>query len=350
MSKNVIIGAGLSGRGYLNRLLYLSGEQSVFLDCNEALIQQLQQKSSYQISFGKEREPLRIDNYKAYSIQEEQALSEASQADRIFISVGADHVKELLLFLQAVMKQRKDQPLDIIVAENGIQPSSPLASLRSDPRVHLSEAIIFCTTLGKAGTLDIFSENLDHLPYDVIALGHEVNLHGFVQEKHFSDLLERKIYTYNCISACIAYLGYEKSYTDYAEAANDDEIAEKIKRIAEVINRCITAAYQVSMQEQTEFSSMAIRKFQNRSIVDTVERNVRDVARKLKPKERIRKPLSLMQEQGEYSKELLEVLAAALQYGMKTKELTQEWEELVSIYTQGMREEWKQYVNLCHKA
>lgn len=349
MSKNVIIGAGLSGRGYLNRLLYLSKEETVFLDQDEHLIQQLRHNPSYTIRFGNEREPLNVDNYAAYTITDERAITAIERSDRIFISVGADHVAELLPFLQAALKQRARRSLDILVAENGIQPSSPLAVLRSDPRIHLSEAVIFCTTLGQRDSLDIFSENLDHLPYDSIALGHELPLYGFVQETHFSDLLERKIYTYNCISACIAYLGYEKGYTDYAEAANDDEISGKIERIADVINRCITAVYKVSLQEQREFSKMAIQKFQNRNIIDTVARNVRDVERKLKPEERIRKPLSLMQEQGEYSRELLEVLAAALRYGMKTKELSQDREKLVELYTQGMCEAWKQVVHSCCK-
>lgn len=347
MSKNVIIGAGLSGRGYLNRLLYLSKEETVFLDRDESLIRQLRKEPSYTIRFGSEREPLKVDNYTAYTITDERAITNIAQAERIFICVGADHVAELLPFLQAALQERDRRSLDILVAENGIQPSSPLAVLRSDSRIHLSEAVIFCTTLGQCDSLDIFSENLDHLPYDSIALGHELPLYGFVQETHFSDLLERKIYTYNCISACIAYLGYEKGYTDYAEAANDIEITEKIKRIAEVINRCITTVYNVSMQEQTAFSEMAIRKFQNRNIKDTVARNVRDVERKLKPEERIRKPLSLMQEQGEYSRELLEVLAAALRYGMKTKELSQDWDKLVDFYTQGMCEEWKQVLHCC---
>ena len=141
----------------------------------------------------------------------------------------------------------------------------------------------------------------------------------------------------------------KRGYTDYAEAANDDEISGKIERIADVINRCITAVYKVSLQEQREFSKMAIQKFQNRNIIDTVARNVRDVERKLKPEERIRKPLSLMQEQGEYSRELLEVLAAALRYGMKTKELSQDREKLVELYTQGMCEAWKQVVHSCCK-
>ena len=56
-----------------------------------------------------------------------------------------------------------------------------------------------------------------------------------------------------------------------------------------------------------------------------------------------------MQEQGEYSRELLEVLAAALQYGMKTKELSQDREKLVELYTQGMCEAWKQVVHSCCK-
>ena len=57
MSKNVIIGAGLSGRGYLNRLLYLSKEETVFLDRDENLIRQLRKEPSYTIRFGSEREP-----------------------------------------------------------------------------------------------------------------------------------------------------------------------------------------------------------------------------------------------------------------------------------------------------
>ena len=182
MSKNVIIGAGLSGRGYLNRLLYLSKEETVFLDRDESLIRQLRKEPSYTIRFGSEREPLKVDNYTAYTITDERAITNIAQAERIFICVGADHVAELLPFLQAALQERDRRSLDILVAENGIQPSSPLAVLRSDSRIHLSEAVIFCTTLGQRDSLAIFSENLDHLPYDSIALGHELPLYGFVQE------------------------------------------------------------------------------------------------------------------------------------------------------------------------
>ena len=155
MSKNVIIGAGLSGRGYLNRLLYLSKEETVFLDRDESLIRQLRKEPSYTIRFGSEREPLKVDNYTAYTITDERAITNIAQAERIFICVGADHVAELLPFLQAALQERDRRSLDILVAENGIQPSSPLAVLRSDSRIHLSEAVIFCTTLGQCDSLDI---------------------------------------------------------------------------------------------------------------------------------------------------------------------------------------------------
>ena len=90
---------------------------------------------------------IRDSNYTAYTITDERAITNIAQAERIFISVGADHVAELLPFLQAALQERDRRSLDILVAENGIQPSSPLAVLRSDSRIHLSEAVIFLSLI-----------------------------------------------------------------------------------------------------------------------------------------------------------------------------------------------------------
>lgn len=58
--------------------------------------------------------------------------------------------------------------------------------------MHLAEAIVFCTTLNTQGTLDILSENLDYLPYDVISLGHELVYENMVAEKNLGVLMQRK--------------------------------------------------------------------------------------------------------------------------------------------------------------
>ena len=322
MHNIVIIGAGLSGRGYLNRLLCLSNERVTFLDQNEELIEQLQKEKQYTIAFGEERERLIVNNFDAYTMQDKQASKVLSNADYIFICVGANHVKELLEPIKDSLVNRAYKSLDIIVAENGIHPSAPLTPLKEDERVQLSEAVIFCTTLGTTNSLAIFSENLDHLPYDCVALGHTLDFYGFIQEHKFPILLERKIYTYNCISACIAYLGYIKGYKDYAKAANDVFIDEKIKEIAEIVNQSIAKEYNIPLKEQEEFSIMAMNKFKNKNIVDTVERNVRDVERKLAKDERILAPLCIIEKHGLKSDALLEVCACALQYGIDTNTLS----------------------------
>lgn len=340
MHEIVIIGAGLSGRGYLNRLFYLSNESVTFIDSNKELIQQLQQTPSYTISFGEEREALKIDNYRAYHTEDKEVNEVLSKADIIMICVGADHVKETLIPLERSLTSRRGKDVDIILAENGVHPSAPLQSLIKDSRVHLCESIIFCTTSGLKDSLDIISENLDHLPYDVPALGHTLSYRGFIKEYNFSDLLERKIYTYNCISACVAYLGYVKGYEDYAKAANDPFISQKINLISETLNQGIIKEYDISLQDQFEFSQMAIRKFQNKNIIDSIERNVRAVDRKLGESERIIAPLMILNKYHLYSEELLEVAACAIHYGLKTNTLLQR-EHPVQTYFFMLPEAWR---------
>ena len=60
-----------------------------------------------------------------------------------------------------------------------------LIPLCQDKRVHLAEAIVFCTTLKQENSLDVFSEDLDYLPYDVVSLGHQLPYKHTVAEKKF---------------------------------------------------------------------------------------------------------------------------------------------------------------------
>ena len=51
MSNIVLIGAGQTGRGYLNR--FFKDEKVTFLDIDSELIERLQQEKKYNIFFGK---------------------------------------------------------------------------------------------------------------------------------------------------------------------------------------------------------------------------------------------------------------------------------------------------------
>lgn len=316
---NVIIGAGQCGRGYLARLLYLSKEPIIFIDEDVALIEALNQQQSYQITFcGSDRPSFCIDHYQAYSWKDEESIRSLAQADVIFTSVGESNLTKLLPYLQKALKLRtKQKAVKLITAENGTAPKEKLRCLEGI--VELSESVIFCTTIRQANTLHIISEDLDYLPYDRQCLSESLSFHGMVEEYDFRTLLKRKIYTYNTLSAGISYLGAYLQYENYAEAANDPAILAVLNVLEAQINEMITAQFCIDTSLQQEFSQMAMKKFRNKEIVDTIERNARDVQRKLGKSERIIAPMKLMIEQHLDPKPLILICAAALWYGAQTQ-------------------------------
>ncbi len=339
MSNVVIIGAGQTGRGYLNR--FFQSESITFLDRDEELIHSLQIEPCYHVSFGPgERRPLALENYNAYLIDSEDGIRAMADADLIMVSVGKKNLKDVAVSLKKGLAVRTKDDIDILTAENGVNVKQDLMELCEDQRVHLAEAIVFCTTIGEKWSLDILSQNLDYLPYDVVALGHTLPYENMVAEEKLDVLMQRKIYTYNCISAVVSYLGYYKKYEVYSDAANDTEIVSCIESILKTLNHCICEEYQITTKEQKEFSDMAVDKFQNRNIVDSIERNARDVDRKLGATERIMAPLAIVHKHNQSSPELLLTAASALYYGKMTKTLLKTEVE----YIADLPEDWQKEI------
>jgi len=208
--------------------------------------------------------------------------------------------------------------LQVLFVENGVAPAAPLRKAFADraAEIAIAEAAIFCSTIELPGTrLDVQSEAYDSLPYDAPKSG--LKAETFPALKAVADfpvLLKRKIYTYNCFSACIAYLGAYKGYKWYADAAGDSEIGVVLDQIAEPLNRAIAESTNVNLDEQRRFSEAALNKFRNRDILDDIPRNARDVARKLAPNDRLIEPARLILERGGRVEPLALVIAAALLY------------------------------------
>ena len=154
MSNIVCIGAGQTGRGYINR--FFRNNRIVFLDKNKDLVKMLQNNESYTVSFGKEKDSLILDNYNAYQIDTDEALDTLKEADLVMISVGQKNLKDVSSILKKSLQERKKQDIDIITCENGVNVKKELLELQNDSRVHLAEAIVFCTTLNTQGTLEYF--------------------------------------------------------------------------------------------------------------------------------------------------------------------------------------------------
>lgn len=317
MAENVVIlGAGGSGRGFLARLLKEDDAVLCFIDKNAELIRQLLEQGEYTIRVGEKA--VRMTGYDAYTTDDVEAVRRTAKADWIFASVGEEHLPELAPFLEKASFLKGPQPLRIIVCENGIAPKNTLRKALAGTgaaRAQVTQGVIFCTSIPeKKESLDILSEDYNELPYDVDEHLFRMPFTCFPAKEHFDDLLQRKIYTYNCLSACIAYLGYYLGYTVYAEAANDPEVKRICRQLCEGLNRTICHCMNIAPEEQEAFSERALAKFSNPAILDTIQKNARSAVRKLSPSERIMGPMNLMRAQKEDVSILQMVAAAALLY------------------------------------
>lgn len=314
MSKIVVVGAGKTGRGFIARLLQEAQEEIIFIDKNEELVKQLNEQKSFKISFfGNVRNPYIVENYQAYT-WEDANLEDANleDANLIFVSVGGQNLKDVGVELAKLLDDTKHYY--IITGENASHPSKTLREAIGKDNISVSEGTVFCTTIEDGG-LDINSENYPYMQCDADLL------EGFVPAAktikpigEFSNFLTRKLYTYNAASCVIAYLGWTKGYTNYADAANDEEILKLLDENYAVTNEVLCKEFGYEEADQREFAALSKAKFCDRTIVDTVSRNARDPQRKLGANERIIGPIKLLHKYGKDASVLEKTAAAAILY------------------------------------
>ena len=328
----VFIGAGKTGRGFIARLAREENAAFAFVDKNETLVRRLRAERAYGISFFHgAREDLVIEGFEAYLPEERDAVTALAGAEGIFVSVGSGNFPEVAELLARAVRERRSQgtttPCDLFTCENATKPALKLKTLvaakcGAEERVHLekhfgfSECTVFCSTIEREKTgLDILSEAYPELQYDAATvLRGTPPFRSMVPIRNFDAFLARKIYTYNCASAAIAYLGALKGYRMYAEAAQDEDVSAVLEALYREVEGALCAEYGYTVQDQREFARRSLEKFSDPAIEDTIERNARDVLRKLAPDDRLIGPARLMEKHGVKPLALALVVAGALCY------------------------------------
>ena len=324
MNKVVIIGAGQTGRGFIAPIFKDNKFNITFVDKNKKLVKQLQQENQYTIEyFGNVREKRIISGFEAYSIDDQQALEAIANADIVITCVFALNIEQLISVLKEAIKARINGKMTILCCENGVNVKKPLIDANLDAII--SEGIIFCTTLKPDETkLDLLSQDYPDMPIDAKVDGLNVHLIRMPLEQDFASLIQRKIYTYNFISAVVAYLGDYLGYQVYGEAANDIIISEFIDKVVPVLSSVIAQKYNIPYDTQLQFSNQAVSKFRNKEIYDTIYRNARGAERKLCINERLLTPLQLAIEYNAQTDPFELVIAAALYYAQEKEGLDAE--------------------------
>lgn len=320
--KIAMIGAGKTGRGFIARLLAEDSKEIYFIDKDEALVNTLNEKKSFKVSFfGGVREDYTVSGFTASTWEK----ADLSDIEIIFVSVGGMNLQDVGTKLNNLIDDGKMR--HIIVGENASKPAKKLSDAIGLSNITVSESTVFCTTIEdkNGGALDIASENYPYLQCDAAPLGdYELNISTVRPINGFENFLTRKLYTYNAASCVIAYLGFAKGYTDYGEAANDGEILALLDRNYAATNKVLCKVMGYEENDQTEFAALSKAKFTDRTIADTVSRNAREPQRKLAFGERIIGPLMLIDEQGEDTEPLLLTAAAALLYEHESDKTWQE--------------------------
>jgi mannitol-1-phosphate 5-dehydrogenase len=326
-----VIGAGMTGRGFVGRLLTEAGAPFLLIDRDEDLVRTLNESGRYSVRFfGDARSAIDVGDCLAIHTESLEIQRMLESIKLVFVSVGGSNLAEAGAFLARVLKPRLDAggpPCSAILCENAIRPAlrireAFLSALEGERKeaaeslVGFSEAAIFCTTVeAEAGSRNILSEDYSKLPCDARPLKPNVPPLPFLAPvEQFDNFLLRKLYTYNSASAAISYMGWLKGYSVYSDAANDGDILMLLDSIYKAVGEALCKAFGYDRSDQAEFASMSLKKFRDRAIADTIERNAREPQRKLAAGERIVGPARLVLEQGGDPEPFETVAAAALLY------------------------------------
>lgn len=314
----VVIGAGKTGRGFIARLLCEWGVPFVLADRDRKLIERL--SSGYAVNFFDGRKSVHIKPDAVQHIDDPALLSSVRRAKTVFVSVGMSNLADV-----AKRFGESFAPgANVFLCENGENVAvSFMQALPSTCRAALVDTAIFCTTIEDA--TDILSENYDVIPFDRKAVHEALSPWAFLEAvENFPALMTRKLFTYNAASAIICYVGALRDHTYFADAANDAYVLGILQTFYPQIGSALCKEFGYSEEDQQRFAERSFKKFTDKSITDSIQRNARDPRRKLLPGERLIGPLRLVERYGGSSEPLEIAIAAAVAY---QKDI--EWSEYV---------------------
>ena len=307
----LIFGAGKIARGFIGQLLFLSGYPFVFVEKNQSLVNALNERKHYLVNvLGAPKKNTNVTGVKAVPLSEEdEVIKVVSDAELIFTSVGGKNLKEIIPYLARglLLRFQKDTKgyVNIITCENWKNPAKLLrdglmnhldasAGRLCEEKVGIAASVVLRSAIEpdeatlREHPLAVNVQDYWELPVDASAIrGTVPAVTGLKMMDAFGGFLERKLYTYNTANAAVSYLGFLKGYGTIAEAAHDQWILAVLKGIYDETGRALCLRHGCTREEQAEFSLSSLRKLQDYTIVDTLERNARDPLRKLGPEDRL---------------------------------------------------------------
>ncbi|PGL71500.1 mannitol-1-phosphate 5-dehydrogenase [Bacillus sp. AFS055030] len=330
----VHFGAGNIGRGFIGQLLHKAGYEICFVDVNEEIINELNEKKSYTVMLADHtQEKIKITNVRGInSLKDPQEVAKViSQADIITTAVGPSILPKIAKLLADGLIERiekSDKALNIIACENMIGGSTFLREevylnmtlsqkKKTEQSVSFPDAAVdrIVPIQNHEDKLLVAVEPFYEWVIDQSKMIGEVPvINGVTYVENLLPYIERKLFTVNTGHAATAYLGNFYGYKTIKEAISDENIRDTVSSILDETGKLLVKKYNFDLDEHSTYIKKIIGRFDNEFISDELTRVARSPIRKLGANDRFIKPARELINFGITPNYLVKAIAVALFY------------------------------------
>ncbi|WP_046213756.1 mannitol-1-phosphate 5-dehydrogenase [Paenibacillus wulumuqiensis] len=332
MKKAIQFGAGNIGRGFIGALLANAGYHVVFADVNEQMIQELNEKKSYQIHIlDLEKSIETITNVSGCMSNGQEIVDEIASAEIITTAVGPNVLKFIAPTIAQGIEARRAAgagPLNVIACENMVGATSHLqeqveSHLSEEGKAYARENVGFANCSVDRIVPPFQGENLLDVGVEAFhewiveepkLKGGTPQIDGMKLTDNLVAYVQRKLFTLNTGHAITAYLGFLKGIETIDQSIQDDSVRSIARPAMEESGAALVKKYEFDAAEHAKYIDKIETRFKNPYIRDEVIRVGREPLRKLGPADRLIGPANMAAELGLGRDHLLQGAAAAFLY------------------------------------
>lgn len=354
MLKAVHFGAGNIGRGFIGEILSKNGFEIGFVDINDTIIDELNNRKEYLIEIADEnQEKIKIENVYGInsSTHPQDVIDNIAAADIVTTAIGPNILPYIAELIAKGIKQRRvnnnTNSLDVIACENMIGGSQFLYDkvseyLGDDDLEYVNEMIGFPNAA--VDRIVPIQHHDDPLFVSVEPFCEWVVDESTLKNKkielddveYVSDLepyIERKLFSVNTGHATVAYTGASKGYKTILEAISDMDVLEQLKHVLSETGNLLVDKWGFDKDDHKRYIEKIIKRFENPYISDDISRVARTPIRKLGYNERFICPTRELKERGLAYNYLIDTVSKVLHYQDKDDEQSVELQEMIKNNT-----------------
>lgn len=330
----VHFGAGNIGRGFIGQLLHKAGYEICFVDVNEEIINELNEKRSYSVILADStQEEIKITNVKGInSLKNPKEVAKViAQADLVTTAVGPSILPKIAKLIADGLIERiesSNKELNIIACENMIGGSTFLRdevylnmtlsqNKKTEQSVSFPDAAVdrIVPIQSHEDKLLVAVEPFYEWVIDQSKMiGKVPAINGVTYVEDLLPYIERKLFTVNTGHAATAYLGNFYGYKTIKEAISDENIRNIVRSILDETGKLLVKKYNFNLDEHSAYIKKIIARFDNEYISDELSRVARSPIRKLGANDRFIKPAKELINFGITPNYLVKAIAVALFY------------------------------------